>query len=96
MRSLAPRATAAGQVLTQPSDPQMASVRAGMTPTEVEQVLGKPDAGTAIYGPGDEAETVSSWLLSTRGRRARAEYFNVHYRAGKVVCTSRNVEYPAG
>jgi hypothetical protein len=67
-----------------------------MTPAEVEQVLGKPDGGTATYGLGDEAETVSSWLLPKCGRRARAEYFNVHYRAGKVVCTSRNVEYPAG
>ena len=88
-------ALAASPVLAAPTDEQMASVRAGMTPAEVQQILGQPDGGTATYGRGDNAETVTSWLLPTRGR-VRAEYFNVHYRGGKVVRTSRNAEYPAG
>ena len=78
-----------------PSEEQMGTVRAGMTPAEVQQILGQPDGGSSTYGRGDNAETVTSWLLPTRGR-VRAEYFNVHYRGGKVVRTSRNAEYPAG
>ena len=88
-------ALAASPVLAAPSEDQMAAVRAGMTPAEVQLILGQPDGGTATYGRGDNAETVTSWLLPTRGR-VRAEYFNVHYRGGKVVRTSRNAEYPAG
>ncbi|HZM35297.1 MAG TPA: hypothetical protein VFC18_12495 [Burkholderiales bacterium] len=95
MLALAAWVGAAGQALAQPSDQQMASVRSGMTPAEVRQILGEPDGGTATYGRGAQAETVTSWLLPTRGR-VRAEYFNVHYRDGKVVRTSRNAEYPAG
>lgn len=87
---LAGCASATGPAGTPPSEERMAAVRAGMTPAEVEQILGRPTGGTATYGG---VETVSGWSLPTRGR-VRAEYFNVHYRGGKVVRTSRSAEYP--
>lgn len=90
---LAGCASATGPAGTPPSEERMAAVRAGMTPAEVEQILGRPTGGTATYGAGEHSETVSGWSLPTRGR-VRAEYFNVHYLGGKVVRTSRSAEYP--
>jgi hypothetical protein len=94
-RALLILALAASSAVAAPSEEQMAAVRAGMTPAEVERVLGQPDGGSSTYGRGDKAETVTAWRLPVRGR-VSAEYFNVHYRDGKVVRTSRNAEYPAG
>jgi len=88
-------AAATGPAVAQPTEQQMGAVRTGMTPAEVEQVLGQPTGGSSSYGRGDSAETVIAWRLPTRGR-VSAEYFNVHYRGGKVVRTSRSAEYPPG
>ena len=75
------------------SDERAAGVRNGMSTAEVEQLLGRPDGGTVTYGSG---ETVSGWRVPVRGAGIRAAYFNVHYRDGRVVRTSRSAEYVGG
>ena len=75
-----------------PGDAQMAAVRNGMSVAEVEQLLGPPDGGTSVFGE----ETVTGWRTPVRGHGVRAAYFNVHFRGGKVVRTSRSVEYLGG
>jgi len=73
-----------------PSERAMARVQPGMSTAEVEQLLGRPDGGTATYLSG---ETVSGWRVPLARGGATAAYFNVHYRDGKVVRTSRSFEY---
>lgn len=69
------------------SEERMAAVRNGMSPGEVEQLLGRPDGGTVRYMSG---ETVSGWRVPLLRGGASAAYFNVHYRDGRVVRTSRS------
>ena len=76
-----------------PSEARMAGVRNGMSAAEVEQLLGRPDGGTATYMSG---ETVSGWRLPLRRAGIAAAYFNVHYRDGRVVRTSRSFDYVSG
>lgn len=73
-----------------PSEAQMAAVRNGMSPAEVEQILGAPDGGTATYASG---ETVSGWKVPVRFAGIRFAYFNVHYRGSRVVRTSESYDY---
>jgi hypothetical protein len=75
------------------SEERLAAVRNGMSAQEVERLLGQPDGGTATYGSG---ETVSGWRVPVRGRGVWAAYFNVHYRDGRVVRTSRSFDYLSG
>ena len=79
---------AAAPVAEPPREEQMAAVRAGMAPAQVEELLGRPSGGTATYGSG---ETVSGWGLPRQGVML-ISYFNVHYRDGKVARTSRSFE----
>lgn len=85
-----------GEPLT---EQRVAAVRNGMSTAEVEQLLGRPDGGTATYASG---ETVSGWRLPVRGAGIgdgagiRDAYFNVHYRDGKVARTSRSADYVGG
>lgn len=74
---------------TPPSDAQMAGVKAGMSPAEVQAALGSaPDGGNATSPQG---ETVASWRIPQAGV-VRTAYFNVHYRDGRVVRTSRSFD----
>jgi hypothetical protein len=74
-----------------PTEEQMAAVKAGMSPAEVRAALGgsAPDGGSSTSPQG---ETVSSWRIVQKGSVLHTAYFNVHYRDGKVVRTSRTVD----
>lgn len=84
---------APGPLPEPPSAQAMERVQPGMSTAEVEQLLGRPDGGMATYGAG---ETVSGWRVPVRGHGIRAAYFNVHFRDGKVVRTSRSADYFGG
>jgi hypothetical protein len=73
-----------------PSEAQMASVKAGMTPAEVQAALGASADGGSSTSP--QGETVSSWRIALGGGSLQTAYFNVHYREGKVVRTSRSLD----
>jgi hypothetical protein len=73
------------------NDAQKKAVRNGMTPAEVEQVLGPATGRTDAYRSG---ETVTGWRMEARGMQGiRNAWFNVHYRDGKVVKTSESFDY---
>ena len=73
-----------------PSEEQMASVKAGMTPAEVQAALGASADGGSSTSP--QGETVSSWRIALRGGSLQTAYFNVHYRDGRAVRTSRSFD----
>ena len=73
-----------------PTNEQKAAVRNGMTPAEVEQVLGPATGRTESYRSG---ETVTGWKMDTYMQGIRNAWFNVHFRDGKVVKTSESFDY---
>jgi hypothetical protein len=83
-------AAASSQYREPPTAEQMKAVRNGMTPAEVEQVLGPPTGRTETYRSG---ETVTAWRMEARMQGIRNAWFNVHYRDGKVVKTSESFDY---
>jgi len=80
----------AGQHREPPSEAQMASIKAGMEPAEVERILGAPNGGVNTFKSG---ETVTAWLMAGKRPGVLRAYFNVHYREGKVVRTSESFDY---
>jgi uncharacterized protein YcfL len=73
-----------------PTEQQKKAVQVGMTPAEVEQVLGPATGRTESYRSG---ETVTGWRMEARMQGIRNAWFNVHYRDGKVVKTSESFDY---
>ena len=73
------------------SDAGLARVRPGMTPEQVSRLLGP--YRTVQYFPLS-GETVWDWNVDNMSGPGTATRFNVHFKDGKVVRTSRTYEFP--